>query len=257
MANDSPVTNTRPTVRVGVFIPRKCQMLDAATVDVLGTMDYEYMKMVEGIFPSSVVELAPSVKVRYIGTGPAGGPIPVTSGGKLVSTHRYSDPEVAPGELDIVIVPGPDPFEPIDRESLPWLAAHGAREDVDILSVCTGIFIVGEAGLLRGKVAAGPRDAQDLIRAKDYGVKELVGDRYRWVQDGNLWSSGGVTNGNDMVAAYCQASPRFPDALVAIACAVTDVGDRPREYEQPSNIPKISTENVGNILASKTAGAKP
>lgn len=42
---------------------------------------------------------------------------------------------------------------------------------------------------------------------------------------------GGVTNGNDLVAAYCRGSPHhFPGPLVDIVCELTDVGDRPREY---------------------------
>lgn len=45
---------------------------------------------------------------------------------------------------------------------------------------------------------------------------QLVGDRYRWVQDGNFWSSGGVTNGNDLMAAYARANKHWPPVIVEL-----------------------------------------
>lgn len=34
--------SARHTVRVGVFIPTMCQLLDAAAVDIIGSMSYEW-----------------------------------------------------------------------------------------------------------------------------------------------------------------------------------------------------------------------
>jgi hypothetical protein len=42
--------------------------------------------------------------------------------------------------------------------------------------------------------------------------------------------TGGVTNGNDLVAAYARASKHFPRAIADIGCELTDVGDRPQKY---------------------------
>lgn len=112
----------------------------------------------------------------------------------ILCTHHYSSPEVAPGTLDIVLVPGPDPKIDLseDPAALSWLAAHASNTDkTDILSVCSGIYLCGLAGILKGKKAVGPRGLQGDLRTKflDQGVK-WVGDELRWVQDGNLWSSG-------------------------------------------------------------------
>lgn len=41
---------------------------------------------------------------------------------------------------------------------------------------------------------------------------------------------GGVTNGNDLVAAYMRESGRFAPELVEFCLAMTDVGDRPQQY---------------------------
>jgi putative intracellular protease/amidase len=102
---------------------------------------------------------------------------------------------VQPGHLDVVLVPGADPrldwTTKDKKESLDWLAGHAARGDntTDILSVCTGIYLCGAAGLLKGKKACGPRGLQADL-AKKYGGVDWVGDELRWVRDGNIWSSG-------------------------------------------------------------------
>lgn len=238
--------------------------------------------MISHSMPKVIIDLAPSVEIHYIGSVKAGETIKLTSNETIVATNRFSDPEVAPGKLDIILVPGPDPTTKFPEDSIAWLRAQGDTPGVDILSVCTGIFICGQAGLLRGKNVCGPRALQDMIRAKGFGEKALLGDKYRWIQDGNFWSSGeslpilpllslftsscrpptvipcvlffpslyhfpsysvsfantheqilgGVTNGNDLVAAYARASPHFPNPVVEIACEMTDVGDRPRAYEK-------------------------
>lgn len=99
-----------------------------------------------------------------------------------------------PGQLDIVLVPGPDPttdWHATDdrKQALTWLAAHAARPETDILSVCTGIYVCGAAGLLQGKKACGPRGLQGDLRKRFEGA-QWVGDELRWVRDGNFWSCG-------------------------------------------------------------------
>lgn len=232
MAGEANNGSGKRTVRIGVFIPTECQLLDAASVDIMGSMGHEYMTMISHSMPKVIIDLAPSVEIHYIGSVKAGETIKLTSNETIVATNRFSDPEVAPGKLDIILVPGPDPTTKFPEDSIAWLRAQGDTPGVDILSVCTGIFICGQAGLLRGKNVCGPRALQDMIRAKGFGEKALLGDKYRWIQDGNFWSSGGVTNGNDLVAAYARASPHFPNPVVEIACEMTDVGDRPRAYEK-------------------------
>lgn len=43
---------------------------------------------------------------------------------------------------------------------------------------------------------------------------------------------GGITNGNDLVAAYARQSKHFPRPVVEIALKMADVGDRPQVYGQ-------------------------
>ncbi|KAJ4290713.1 hypothetical protein N0V88_006461 [Collariella sp. IMI 366227] len=208
-------TSCRKTIRIGVYIPSECQLLDMACVDIFGTMSHEYFSLLGDSAPAPIVNLAPSIKIFS----------------HLSCTHHISDPAVQPGHLDIVLVPGPDPS--LDwsdkKKETDWLAAHAARPETDILSVCTGIYICGAAGLLKGKKACGPRNLQGDLAKKFEGV-DWVGEKLRWVRDGNLWSSGGITNGNDLVSAYARHSGRFPGPVVELGLVMTDTGDRPQAY---------------------------
>jgi putative intracellular protease/amidase len=180
----------RRVIRIGVFIPTECQLLDAAGIDIFGSMSYEYLSALGKLVPQAVTDSAPSVQIHYIGSVHAGGNIPMTSNQSVVATNHYSDPEVAPGQLDIVYIPGPDPFAEFPEGGLEWLRKQAATEGVDILSVCSGIFLCGAAGLLKGKNICGPRGMQEAIVQKGYEPKSMRGHKLRWIQDGHFWSSG-------------------------------------------------------------------
>ena len=91
----------------------------------------------------------------------------------------------------MILVPGPDPSTDWTKikGATDWLAAHAARPETDILSICTGIYLCASAGILKGKKACGPRGLQGDLAKKFEGV-EWVGEEMRWVRDGNVWSSG-------------------------------------------------------------------
>lgn len=139
--------------------------------------------------PSHLRDAAPSVTVYYI-TSPSIYPdVPLTSNAVLKASHTHRDADVAPGKLDIVVVPGPDPSSTYEKEGLEWLRRQAETPGVDILSVCTGILVCASAGIVDGKLASGPRGMQSDLMKKFPKIK-LVGDSQRWVQDGNFWSSG-------------------------------------------------------------------
>jgi len=161
--------------------------------------------------------------------------IELTANMKIELSSHFSGAEVAPGRLDIVIVPGTDPRETWDEDVLSWLRQQAATPGTDILSVCTGIYLCGKAGLVDGRRACGPRDLQSELR-KMYPEAEFVGEELRWARDGNFWSSGGVTNGNDLVASYCRESGRFPGPIAEFACEMANVGDRPQFYSKSQGV---------------------
>ncbi|KAK1755162.1 class I glutamine amidotransferase-like protein [Echria macrotheca] len=228
-ANDD--STTRPTCHIGVFLPVGSQLLDMACIDIFATMSYEYFSVLGDMAPPPILKLAPSVKISYISTVQPDEFIEMTANLKIRCTHHLSDPEVQPGKLDVVLVPGPDPRSVYDEASLAWLRGHAVYEKVDVLSVCTGIYICGEAGLLKGKRVCGPRGLQKELKARFEGAT-WAGKEMRWVQDGNFWSCGGVTNGNDLVSAYCRQSRFFSGPVAEFGLALTDTGDRGQRYDK-------------------------
>ncbi|KAI0152620.1 ThiJ/PfpI family protein [Xylariaceae sp. FL1272] len=239
---------SKSKIKLGVYIPGEVQLLDLACVDLFHMMSKEYLQVIP-MLPKHIVDIAPSVDILYITAATTPQPsispsdtttagtlkgrmVPLSAQATIRATHQITDAEVQPGSLDILLVPGPAPNASWEKPVLDFLRAHSEAPSTDVLSICTGIFLCGVAGLLDGgRTACGPRGLQDIVRKKHPGVK-LVGEKYRWIQDGNLWSSGGITNGNDLVAAYARTGKHFPSAIVEVACKMADVGDRGQLYSE-------------------------
>lgn len=219
------------TIRIGVFIPNGAQTLDVACIDVLGTMSRDYFRQMSNMLPKHLVDLAPDVSFSYITSPKAGELVPLTSGMTIKATNFYTDEEVQSGKLDIVMVPGPHPEESFEEGALGWLRDQSNTPGVDVLCVCTGLFLCASAGIVDGKHASGPRGLQDHLTSKFPKIK-LVGDNQRWARDGNFWSSGGITNGNDLMAAYAKTSGRWPVPVAEMGAVLADVGDRGQFYSQ-------------------------
>ncbi|KAK5990887.1 hypothetical protein PT974_09162 [Cladobotryum mycophilum] len=200
-------------VRIGVFIPNGCQFLDVATVDAFGTMSRDYLTPMAEWFPQVDTSKAPLVKILYITSPEQGNDIPLTSNATLKAHHSYTDPEVAPGKLDFIVFESPG---------------------VDVLSVCTGVLICAEAGIADGKQASGPQSMHEYLVNK-FPKVNFVADKHRWVRDGNYWSSGGVTNGNDLIAAYALASGRFPKEVAQLGLSIVETSDRGQFYDASKN----------------------
>lgn len=102
-------------------------------------------------------------------------------------------------QLDILVIPGGavETFQQTqDSATLNWIRAIDATTQYTT-SVCTGSWILGAAGLLRGKNAT-----TNWYRAGE--MMDLYGARFtkaRWVKDGKYWTSAGVTAGMDMSLA--------------------------------------------------------
>ncbi|KAK4164257.1 class I glutamine amidotransferase-like protein [Cladorrhinum sp. PSN259] len=221
------------TIHIGVFIPNYVQLLDLACVDIFASGSYEYLSGLASLVPEPVYSQAPSIKIYYISTQQPSTTLSLTASASILITHHLSSPEVQPGKLDIILIPGPDPSAVWDKEVSDWLKRHASHETVDILSVCTGIYLCASAGIIANKKVCGPRGLQDDLRKKFADQKaDWVGHEMRWIRDGRFWSCGGVTNGNDLVAAYMRANrDKFPGPVAEFAIMLTETGDRPQRYE--------------------------
>jgi cyclohexyl-isocyanide hydratase len=116
-------------------------------------------------------------------------PVPSDCGLSLVPTATFA--ECPP--LDLICVPGGAGVSGAiaDAETVDFVRRQGARAKY-VTSVCTGAFVLGAAGLLKGKRATTHWAYTHLL--------PLVGatwDKARVVRDGNVITGGGVTAGID------------------------------------------------------------
>ena len=79
-----------------------------------------------------------------------------------------------------------------------WLARAGGRSEI-LMSVCTGSALLARAGLLDGRRATSNKMAFDWVRKIGPSVDWVP--EARWVEDGNIFTSSGVSAGMDMSLA--------------------------------------------------------
>ncbi|PHH59691.1 hypothetical protein CDD81_2663 [Ophiocordyceps australis] len=223
------VAKTAQNIHIGVYMANDSQVLDTAAVDILGCMSKQFISTLpRGLPPNITWDQVPDVKVSYITADEQGQDMIMSSDMVVRATHTIDDEEVAPGKLDMVVVPGPSRWNNLDKRGLDWVREQYTK-GVDILSICTGIFICCDAGIASGKKATGPKPLQKLLKAK-YPDVDFQGDKYRYLQDGNFWSSGSVTNGNDLLAAYARASSLWPQPIVEMILDLMDTGNRGQTF---------------------------
>jgi cyclohexyl-isocyanide hydratase len=138
--------------------------------------------------PQQVLARLPESAMHIVAKGAA--PVPSDSGLGLLPTHTFAN---CP-RLDLICVPG---------GNVGVVRAMGDRETIEfvrrqsntakyVTSVCTGAFILGVAGLLKGRRATTHWAFTELL--------PLVGathEKGRVVKDGNVITAGGVTSGID------------------------------------------------------------
>jgi transcriptional regulator GlxA family with amidase domain len=102
-------------------------------------------------------------------------------------------------QLDFLLVPGGQGTrKEVDNPVLVDFITKQARQCKAILSVCTGTFLLQKAGLLNGKKAT--THWNSLERLKSFGDVAVVEERF--VSDGNIWTSAGVSAGIDLMLAF-------------------------------------------------------
>lgn len=135
--------------------------------------------------------------------GPADGLIVAESLAPVVGVHGLSvNPQVSFTDcpaLDFLLVPGGQGTrQEVHNRVLIDFVAHQATGCQAVLSVCTGAFVLHAAGLLSGKRATTHWGSLQRLRA----LGDVTVVEHRFVQDGKLWSSAGVSAGIDMMLAF-------------------------------------------------------
>lgn len=99
--------------------------------------------------------------------------------------------------LDIILIPGGrgTRTQISNQPVLDWVAEQAANVSLTT-SVCTGAFLLAATGLLDGKSATTHWGSIDWLR--DNYPSITVRDDQRWVDEGNIVTSAGVSAGIDM-----------------------------------------------------------
>ncbi|SDK41922.1 transcriptional regulator, AraC family with amidase-like domain [Methylophilus rhizosphaerae] len=125
-----------------------------------------------------------------------------TAEGVALDTRVLSDFDNA--DIDTIIVPGsPYIIDVLGSSSALalWLSRQHAKVR-RMASVCSGAFLLAQAGLLEGKRAATHWAMLDLLRER-YPSIEIDGDAI-FVHQDSIWTSAGVTAGIDLALALVE-----------------------------------------------------
>jgi len=192
-------------VRNWSLLPHRCELQDGyvarrpRSVIIVGFPDVQALDVVG---PLEVFAMAN----RY-GADPAydtalvsasGQPI-TTSSGLSLGTERATRRE----SIDTLVVAGGNGTAAAmaDDRLIAWLRAGAARAR-RITSVCSGAFLLAQAGLLDGRRVTTHWSACDTL-ARLFPAVEVDADPI-YVRDGNVWTSAGITAGMDLTLALVE-----------------------------------------------------
>ncbi|MDI6102416.1 GlxA family transcriptional regulator [Actinoplanes sp. NEAU-A12] len=141
-------------------------------------------------------------------TASPGGAAVRTSSGLTLVPDGDLDAERSP---DMVVVPGGDGTRAAPPAIVDWLRRHapGARR---VMAVCSGAFLLAEAGLLAGRRATTHWNVCDAL-ARRYPDVEVDPEPI-FVLDGPIATSAGVTAGIDLALALVEADRDRETALL-------------------------------------------
>ncbi len=174
------------TRRVWVLVPPRTGLLNVAPCEVMGHANDLFGRTAYAV--EAFGPVAPVARTRYGFTLGDLRPLP----------SRVDRPP------DDLIVAGWSAAEPIPADQapiVPWLRRHHRRVE-RVISVCTGAFALGEAGILDGHRATTHWMYLDALRAR-FPRARVVDDGI-YVKDRGVWTSAGVTAGVDLALALVE-----------------------------------------------------
>jgi cyclohexyl-isocyanide hydratase len=160
----------------------------------IGMVLFPNLTLLDLIGPHQVFSSFPDAQVELVAA--QAGTVRSDSGVEIMPSTTFAHA----GDFDVLFVPGGYGVNAAmeDRGTIEFLAANGARTRW-VTSVCTGAFLLGAAGLLRGYRATTHWRYLELLH--HFGA--LPSDE-RVVVDRNRITGGGVTAGIDFGLALAQ-----------------------------------------------------
>ncbi|WP_315120206.1 DJ-1/PfpI family protein [uncultured Clostridium sp.] len=123
-----------------------------------------------------------------------------SSQGVRIDTSTYDNEY---NKENILFIPGGmGTREKVNDEKLMDFIENISKESKYIMSVCTGAALLAKAGILKGKKATTNKRAFTWVM--DQGKDILWIKKARWVNDGNIFTSSGVSAGMDMTLGFIE-----------------------------------------------------
>ncbi|OQR97366.1 hypothetical protein THRCLA_07006 [Thraustotheca clavata] len=171
---------TKPKLTVGVVL-----FNGFATLDAAGPMQF-FDQLHDEI---ETITISHESRIVYS--------VPPNGGCPMMANYTFENTP----PLDILLLPGGLGCRTLfhDPRYQEFILAQSKRVKY-ILTVCTGSGFLAATGLLNGKRATTNKKAFREIEKLSSAV--LWVQHARWVVDGNIWTSSGVTAGMDMVYAF-------------------------------------------------------
>jgi len=134
--------------------------------------------------------------VKIVTVAETAGPVASTPGVETVAQHDFRG---CP-PLDLLLLPGGiGSMQEMKNPALLAFLRERAREAEITMSVCSGSGILAAAGVLAGRKATSNKLFFDLVIGGTHGVDWVR--EARWVEDGPIVTSSGVSAGTDMALA--------------------------------------------------------
>ncbi len=196
-ASSAPLPKDTGTIKDAGSVP-DAHVTAALTVPASGDIRVAFLisadaELVDIVFPWGVFEYVlvgnrNPFKLNTVAVSKD--PVKVSGGMTILPDYTCAD---APAP-DVVVVPAMD-TDKLAPASLEWL--RWVHKDATLTtSVCNGSFVLAAAGLLDGKRATSHHSGYGLLRATYPKVNVIRGVRY--VEDGKIATSGGLTSGMDL-----------------------------------------------------------
>ena len=134
--------------------------------------------------------------IRIITIAEEAGPVASTQGPETLASESFTS---AP-KLDLLLVPGGIGTIPeLDNDAYLGFLRERAPDAQVVMSVCSGSALLAKAGLLDGTRATSNKMFFNLATSQSDAVQWV--ESARWVADGKMVTSSGVSAGIDMALA--------------------------------------------------------
>ncbi|CAI6341134.1 unnamed protein product [Periconia digitata] len=119
-------------------------------------------------------------------------------GEKLVPTHTF---DTAPDDIEVLILPGGygSRSEEKIEGAVEFLKGYYPKLKY-MITVCTGSAILAKTGVLNDRRATSNKKAFTWVKEQNTAVKWVA--KARWVVDGNIWTSSGISAGIDLIYSW-------------------------------------------------------